>query len=123
MRACQWCRGARRHRAAGKKNTVKAHSVQAVRRKGLTPGGHTVIWIDLRNIVKSTKIRNRRCSKAKYHLYKLKTYTKKTTPCIFFFPRNVHFPAHTPNTLEWGPFGKSEMGGGIGDEGVGKQDI
>jgi len=38
----------------------------------------------------------------------------------YFFLRNVHFQAHTPNTLEWGPIGKSEMGGGIGDGGVGK---
>ena len=103
MRACQWCQGARRDRAAGKKNAVKAHSVQAVRRKGLTPGGHTVIWIDLRNIVKSTKIRNRRCSKAKYHLYKLKTYTKKTTPCIFF-SKKCAFPSSYTKHIRVGTF-------------------
>ena len=40
----------------------------------------------------------------------------------YFFLRNVHFQAHTPNTLEWGPIGKSEMGGGIGDGGVGKSE-
>ena len=39
---------------------------------------------------------------------------------MYFFLRNVHFQAHTPNTLEWGPTGKSEMGGGTRDGGVGK---
>lgn len=61
-----------------------------------------MIRIDLRNIVKWKKIRNRRRSKAKYHLYKLKTYTKKTTPCIF--SKKCAFPSSYTKHIRVGTY-------------------